>query len=166
MDHVAVIPSQHCLVGGLILAAIVGVILLVGGILLEVRWTGHLVQAALHVLAWDAPDLVSLRVEVVWHLDFTLSSIVVDLVLGYTVMLRNPCALVGGGMLVRSFGSREGFSCARITRQELALPMREGFSALKLPWISLRNRSAHHLILKRRRHRSKVLRLSRTTSLR
>ena len=124
VDHVALVPCHRPrLIRSLIRAAIIRGLVPARRMLLEVAAVCHLVQAALHVLAGDASDLVSLRVEVVGHLDFALSSIVVDLVLWHAMARRNHCALVGGGMLVGPSRGRESLSCSRITRVVLTLEL-------------------------------------------
>ena len=119
MDHVALVPCQHCLVRRLVWAAIVRSLLAVRRVLLGVATVSHLVQAALHVMTGDASDLVGLRVEVVRHLDLTLCGIVVDLELWHTMTQRNRCALIGCSMLVGTSSRKEILSRSRITRREL-----------------------------------------------
>ena len=61
MDHVALVPCHHPrLIRSLIWAAIIGSLVPARRMLLEVATVCHLVQAALHVLAGDASDLVGL----------------------------------------------------------------------------------------------------------
>ena len=131
-------------------------------VLLGVVTVGHLVQAALHVVARDATNLVSLRVEVVGHLDLALCRIVVDLKLWHAVTQRDHCALMGGGMLVGLTCSSKSLSCMRMTRRELTLGLLEVFSTLELSGIGLRDSSECYVIWERSCGRATVLRLDRT----